>query len=424
MSLLDVYLHADRVGTLERLDQGRIRFAYDEAWVERGGRPISLSLPVREEPYADDAARPFFAGLLPEGEFLRTLARNFAVSAGNAFTLLREIAGECAGAVSLTAAGTPPPARREPQWLEGDLLDHLIADLPERPLTFEDDGTDEVLRLSLAGAQEKLPVMFADDRVGITRGNPPSTHIIKLPDGRFDGLVANEHFCLRLAAAAGLDAARTSPRATAVTGAEFLLVERYDRDASDEPIRRLHQEDFCQALGFVPELKYQSDGGPDAAACAGLIRRESSVPARDLAAFGDALIFNWIIGNHDAHSKNYSYVLEGDNAPRMAPLYDLVSTTAYAYSRLSRRLAMKVGGENRPEYVRGRHLDRLAGDLGARPQSFRGRCRALAERALAALEPARGEMDPRFAGHPVLDRIDEQVRRGAGQVIDAADEPV
>lgn len=152
----------------------------------------------------------------------------------------------------------------------------------------------------------------------------------------------------------------------------------------------------------------------------GLIRRESSVPARDLAAFGDALIFNWIIGNHDAHSKNYSYVLEGDGSPRMAPLYDLVSTIVYP--GFGRKLAMKIGDENRPDHIRGRHLDRLAESFGARPRALRERCRDLAERVLTALPVARSGMDPEFADRPVLDLIDDQVRTGAAQVMTAADD--
>lgn len=419
MNLLDVYLHDKLTGTLERLGQGRLRFTYEPTWVERNGQPLSLSLPVREEPYEDESARPFFAGLLPEGEFLRSVARSFAVSAGNAFVLLSEIAGECAGAVSLAVSGASPPTRSNPRWLDGDLLDRLIEELPERPLTFEEDGDDEVLRLSLAGAQEKLPVLFERDRVGITRGNPPSTHIIKLPDRRFDDFVANEHFCMCLARAAGLTAARTSARVTS-GGSEFLLVERYDRIESTDRTTRLHQEDFCQALGFVPEMKYQAEGGPDAAACAKLIRRESSVPARDLAVFGDALIFNWIIGNHDAHSKNYSYLLEGDGSPRMAPLYDLMCTTVYP--RTTRKLAMKIGKQNKPGYIEGRHLDRLATDLGAAPRSFRQRCLELGERVLTALPTVRNELEPGFADRPVLDRITDQVTRGAGQVIAATAE--
>lgn len=425
MSALDVYLHGARVGVLERREQARLRFAYSEDALERGAR-LSLSLPPRAEPFEDAECRPFFAGLLPEGEFLRRVARAFGVSAGNPFSLLAAIGGECAGAVSLVAPGEPLPAERGPDWLDGAELHKLIASLPTRPLLA--GGEDEGLRLSLAGAQEKLPVVFAGGRVGITHGNPPSTHIIKLPDPRFADLVANEAYCLALARAAGLAAVEASPRIVQREASlealdddlEYLLVVRYDRAAGDGGAdRRIHQEDLCQALGVVAELKYESDGGPGVAACAELLRRHASAPAIDLLAFLDALIFNFVVGNHDAHAKNHSLLLGGSRAPRLAPLYDLLSTAAY--EGLSRKLAMKFGGEYRPEYVRGRHLERLADDLGMGAVGVRDRVRAMLERVAGALDEARAEIGE-FADRPVLDRIDGIVRERSKLLAEAAAE--
>ncbi|HEU4906130.1 MAG TPA: type II toxin-antitoxin system HipA family toxin [Solirubrobacterales bacterium] len=400
---LDVYLHGRRAGTLERRERARLRFAYAEAWVEAGEAPISLSLPVRERAYGHDECAPFFEGLLPEGDFLKAISRTLHVSARNPFQLLAEIGGECAGAVSVGPVGGPVPglAGGRPQWLDDGDLGRLLGDLPERPLPATIDE-EEGFRISLAGAQDKLGVLFDGGRVGLTRGDPPSTHIVKAPIPGVADAVANEAFCMALAAQAGLSAAAAESRLAA--GSEYLLVRRYDREESS-PDGRLHQEDLCQALGLVPAVKYESEGGPTIDDCARLIRRHSAAPARDVIAFLDALLFNFLIGNHDAHSKNYSLLLDGPEAIRLAPLYDLLCTAVI--DGTSRSLAMKYGGEKRPRYLRRRHLERLAADLQVRPGLVERRAAALADRALTASEDARRSLPVAFQERPIIDRIGE-----------------
>jgi serine/threonine-protein kinase HipA len=422
MNRLDVYLHSERVGHLERREQGRLHFTYEPDWVDRAGPALSHSLPLRPEPFDDAACRPFFAGLLPEGEFLRAVARSFGVSATNPFAVLTAIGGECAGAVSLAPEGASPPRMGPPKWLNARELADLIDELPRRPLLAGDP--DEGLRLSLAGAQDKLPVIYAGGRVGITRGDPPSTHIIKLPSERFDDMTANEAFCLALARRATLNAvdadARIASRGAFEThpdDREYLLVARYDREMDEDGTRRIHQEDLCQALGFVPELKYEADGGPGVAACARHLREHSAAPAVDILGLVDALIFNFIVGNHDAHSKNLSLILQGPLSPRLAPLYDLISTTAY--EGLSRKMAMKLGGEYRPAYVRGRHLERLAGDLEMPPSALRRRAAALSGRVEEAMGPALEDIPSEFAARPILERVRAQTRTGIKRLREA-----
>jgi len=410
MSRLDVHLHEKRVGRLERTDQGRLRFSY-LPHVEAGQQPpLSLSLPVRPEPFDDDECRGYFSGLLPEGGFLRGVARAFGVSASNAFSVLNAIGGECAGAVSLAPPEAERPTPGGPRWLDSPKLYELLAESPEHAMAVGLDG--EGLRLSLAGAQEKLPVMFGGGRIGITAGDPPSTHIVKLPIAGYADTVANESYCLALARAGELDAAEAGARIASPTAyvAEppegaipYLQVTRYDRTPED-PVRRIHQEDLCQALGVAPELKYEAEGGPGVADCIGLLERHSAVPAKDRLAFADALLFNLIIGNHDAHSKNYSLILEGDSAPRLAPLYDLLSTSIYP--GLPRKLAMGLGGENRPDYFRQRHVERLAADLGMRPTALRRRAGDLCDRVDAALSAA----DEQVAGDFLDGRTHERIR--------------
>jgi serine/threonine-protein kinase HipA len=422
MTALDVYFHSDLVGRLERLEQARLRFAYEPSWVEEGGAPLSLGLPLRSEPFDDAECRPFFAGLLPEGEFLKSIARAFQVSADNPFSVLSEIGGECAGAVSLAPPDTAPPfaSSAPPSWLSEAELGNLIAELPGRPLLIGIDDEGEGVRLSLAGARDKLPVLARNSQLGVTRGNPPSTHILKIPIADVDGMVANEAFCMALAAELGLTTAQAVP--IHVAGHEALLVTRYDRERSGERIHRIHQEDLCQALACVPAQKYEAEGGPGVRACSTLLRNRSAAPAVDLLSLLDALIFSLLIGNADAHSKNYSLLLEDDDSPRLAPLYDLLSTRVYGY-RFGRKMAMKYGGEYRFDKIRGRHIDRFAGDLAASPGLVRRRASAKAGEIATAYAGARERLPRDWQDAEIISAIEDVIDDAAQRLGAAAAEP-
>jgi serine/threonine-protein kinase HipA len=399
---LDVYLHGARVGTLERHSQAKLSFTYTDDWVEAEAAPISLSLPVVGGPYDHDSCAPFFEGLLPEGEFLKAISRTLHVSARNSFQLLAEIGGECAGAISVGPAGGSAPGEtgRSSRWLGEGELGRLLGELPDRPLLATIDE-EEGFRISLAGAQDKVGVLFDGERIGLSPGNPPSTHIVKAPIPGVEDSIANEAFCLSLAGHAGLDVAFAEPRLA--DGHEYLLVQRYDRDRSAQPDGRLHQEDLCQALGVVPAVKYENEGGPNVADCAGLIHRHSAAPARDVIAFLDALLFNFLIGNNDAHSKNYSLLLDGPGAIRLAPLYDLLSIAAIKGA--SRDLAMKYGGEKRVRYLRRRHLSRLAEELAVKRTLVERRAGEMIDRLATATEDARRSLPSELQDRPILARI-------------------
>ena len=401
---LDVYLHGSVAGTLERRSQARLRFTYGEDWVDADGPPLSLNLPVRSEPYEHDECAPFFEGLLPEGDFLRAIARTLHVSAGNSFQLLTELGGECAGAISVAPAGGPEPGRdpRPPRWLSEEELGALLADLPQRPLIAAIDEVEDGggFRLSLAGAQDKVAVLAEGDLIGLSHGKPPTTAILKAPIPHVEESVPNEAFCMQLAAHVDLGAAAAAPRLA--DSHEYLLVHRYDR-SRESPDGRVHQEDFCQALGLVPAVKYEKEGGPAVADCAELIRRHCSAPARDITMFLDALLFNFAIANYDAHAKNYSLLLDGPGSIRLAPLYDLISTVVFQGT--DRKLAMRCGGENRPAYLRGRHLDRLAKDLGVKPALVRRRAVDMHERLEAAVEEARRSLPEEFQDRPIQEKV-------------------
>jgi len=352
---LNVWLFDQCAGTL-RQKLGALEFQYNERWLEQPqAMPLSQSLPLQAEPFADQTCRPFFAGLLPEGQLRQRIAQQCQISRSNDFGLLAAIGGDCAGAVSLRVGGqVAEPAAVE--WLEpGELID-LLDQLPQRPMLAQRDG----LRLSLAGAQDKLPVVFDGQRIGLPRGDAASTHILKPAIAAVRGSVINEAFCMALAKATGLQVADTE--ILSAGNRSVLLVRRYDRRRGDgKHWQRLHQEDVCQALGVPPELKYQNEGGPDLSACFQLLRQATRPSAPQVIRLLDAVVFNALIGNHDAHAKNFS-LLYAEGRATLAPLYDLLCTAVYP--SLTAKMAMKVGSKYRFAEVQGRHWQQFAEAAG------------------------------------------------------------
>lgn len=355
---LNVFLHHDLVGVLSQDEHGRIGFSYLQSWLQnQNAVPLSSSLPLAKVSFDANECRGFFSGVLPESESLEIIARNLGISSRNSFAVLDKIGGECAGAVTfLPSDATPEQAEHSYRALPSSELTRILKMLPKRPLLAGEDG----VRLSLAGVQNKVPVFIRGDEIFLPIGNSPSSHILKPDPHTYPELVQNEAFCLNLARDVGLQASLA--QAEVVDGINYLLVERYDRTRSaDGDMIRIHQEDFCQALGIPPELKYQKEGGPSLKDCFSLLRLSSSVPVIDLNKMLNAVLFNFLIGNNDAHGKNFSLLRDGKRVV-LAPLYDLVCTICY--SELSGSMAMDIGGEYDAENVYPRHFEKLASEIG------------------------------------------------------------
>ncbi|AAB91768.1 conserved hypothetical HipA-like protein; symbiotic plasmid stability locus (plasmid) [Sinorhizobium fredii NGR234] len=339
--VLNVWWDGRIVGQFTQDRHGDIGFAYSEAWLDdENTLPLSASLPKRAEPFSRRECRPFFGGLLPEESQRLVTAQALGVSPANDFALLDRLGGDVAGALQLLPEDQEPIEAgplpdQQPTPLDEAGIVRILDALPTRPLLAGQEG----LRLSLAGAQSKVPLVLIDGELALPVSGQATTHILKPPIARFPGTTENEAFVMRLAAAIGLDVAPVEPRSA--NGRPFLVVERYDRyrDA-DGVVHRIHQEDFCQALGVPPETKYASEGGPTFKDCFELLRRVSARPATDVLKLLDAAIFNLVVGNADAHGKNFS-ILYDDQGPKMAPLYDLLSTVAYP--DLSPKMAMRIG---------------------------------------------------------------------------------
>lgn len=402
---LDVYLADRLVGQLVQEDTGQLQFAYDSEWLRAAdARPISRSLPLRAEPFGHRECRPFFSGLLPEAEKREAVARVLGVTPRNDFILLDRLGGECAGAITFVHPNEGllrPQTMADYRSLSEDELERILLSLPERPLLAGEEG----VRLSLAGAQDKLPMLVVEDAIALPLHGAPSSHIVKPQIRRFPDTVQNEAFCLKLANRLDLHAVPAEIRRA--NDERFLLVKRYDRvRTADGGLQRLHQEDFCQALGVPPELKYQNEGGPSLADCFALVRRSCSRPAVDLIRLLDDVIFNFLVGNHDAHGKNYA-LLYTDRGIELAPLYDVVSTAVYP--DLSAGLAMKIGGKYRPEDILPRHWDRFARETGLAAPMVRRRVLDLAQRAAGASREVAAALDREGHGSPIIARIIDTV---------------
>lgn len=397
---LEVWLFADRIGTLA-LVEGRLNFWYAPEWLKHPNAvALSCSLPLQTEPFDDHKTRPFFAGLLPEGQMRRLIAQQFQVSGQNDFALLDHIGGECAGAVTFLEPGQSlrlPAAGDEIEWLSDEEVIAILDELPRRPMLAGKDG----LRLSLAGAQDKLPVVVEGNRIGLPRNGTPSSHILKPAIHAVEDSVTNEGFCLVLAEAMQLKPARS--RIHSVRNRPFLLVERYDRthDAAGR-LQRLHQEDFCQALGVVPEMKYQNEGGPDLAQCFELVRRATRPSAPQVLRLLDYVVFNALIGNHDAHAKNFSLLYAG-KMPVLAPLYDTLSTAVYP--SLTPKMAMKLGSKYKFSEVQARHWDQFAQAAGLSVAQARKRILELAKQLPLTARKLQSAQDSGFAGHLLVEQI-------------------
>lgn len=425
---LEVWLFADRVGALA-LVEGRLSFRYAPGWLaRRDAIALSASLPLQVEPFDDRSTRPFFAGLLPEGRLRRLIAQQLQVSGQNDFALLDHLGGECAGAVTFLAPGQSPSAPSggdDVRWLSDEEIVAMLDELPHRPMLAGKDG----LRLSLAGAQDKLPVVFDGARIGLPLNGAPSSHILKPAIPGVEDSVVNERFCMALADAMQLQPAKSAIHV--VRDRAFLLVERYDRLVDAQGNRqRLHQEDFCQALGVIPEMKYENEGGPGLAQCFVLLRSTTRPSAPQVLRLLDYVIFNALIGNHDAHAKNFS-LLYADRALMLAPCYDTLSTAVYP--TLTPKMAMRIGGKYKFSEVKARHWEQFAESAGLARAQTRRRIVALAKALPATACNLKADTANGFAGNALVDRIIAVIEQRCALTIrlltdaipedDAADDP-
>ncbi len=412
---LEVHIADVLAGTVTQRPGGNFRFEYDAAYAaDRASIPLSQSMPVPQRTHGTRSIANWMWGLLPDNEVtLNRWAQRFQVSARNPFALLTAMGEDCPGAVQLAPPGFDFAGRGNVQWISAANLDNRIRALLKDPgagRLSSDSG-----QFSLAGAQSKTALYRVGAKWGVPRGRTPTTHILKPEGPRFAGLATNEHFCLELARIAGIPAARSEVQI--FDGSPTIIVERFDRyrDKRDGLIKRIHQEDCCQALGVHPNRKYQSEGGPGIPEIMHLLRF-TKAPDIDRNRFMRAQAFNCLIGGTDAHAKNYSILYEPGGAFRLMPLYDLISFLPYQQRRAQLTLAMTIAGRRAIDEIRLNHWERAA-----------ERCGYPGERAVAHVQDLTAKLPDlsatvravcRKSGlkHPILDQLVDQIADNARRV--------
>jgi serine/threonine-protein kinase HipA len=426
---LPVYYETRPVGTIEVVEGGP-RFVYDQAWRDlKGAFPISLTMPLTGPIHEPKVLLPWVVNLLPESSktlsALKGALKNQQMSGPpDVIDLLFRMGRDTAGALSIGHPGTSIVENKWRRVPDDAALERILNELPLKPFLIGDEGVS----MSLAGVQTKLAVAMEGRVVHIPFDGAPSTHVLKPDSDRLPGLVQNEAFCLTLAAKAGIP---TPNITTGIAGARsYLLVERYDRRHDGQRWRRLHQEDFCQALGYPPEAKYQNstDGhrGPSLPDLVTLTQKHMRI--QDTTRFVDLAIFNAIVWNTDSHAKNYSMMLSANGAS-MAPGYDI--TCAAPYPNITRNMAQKIGGQKRADQLGRRHWEKFASDCGLSPSLVVRRVREIADAVALHAHAAKAEVEAMPAdGHAVLEQVVAAVTKRSAEYVsrltdghDVPDEP-
>lgn len=388
--VLDVHVEgiAAPVGRLIRVDEDVVHFQY---LTDALPYPLSLSLPIRGQPYGDAATRGFFANLLFENALRDQVMERYGLDFNDIVGLLFHLGRDCPGAISCVPQGEGPakqPGNLEADYdaLDVEALAEIMTSLRDRrrmPEQTQDPSP-------LAGVQGKIALTrlpdggFALPRPGL---NVPTTHILKVPRLRDMGDVASEHLVTGLMAEV-----QTHPVSqTEVLGAgdlQGLLITRFDRTLDGPLVSRLHQEDFAQALGFGPSLKYERNGTPArsfSAKAIGLVLRQTENPGLARVAFLDITLANLLLGNTDNHAKNHALLYTGPR-PRLAPAYDIFPTLID--SEVTHQLAFDIGAAKMTDDITAGDLEKLVLDLG-----FPRFAPALKRRAQSLIRSAVGHID-------------------------------
>lgn len=360
---LSVWMNGIQVGTWTQNAQGGQEFDYAPGWLQSPERrPLSLSLPLRPagEPYRDERVLNFFDNLLPDNKQIRErMQRRFRIPYADPFALLAEVGRDCVGAIQLLPEGEVPDGVRDIRCeaLNATDIERILDDTLVAPMGQQDAGE---LRISIAGAQEKTALLWHGDAWQMPLGATPTTHIFKLPLGRMpQGIdlstsVENEWLCARILAAYGIEVAPCDIRRFGKH--KVLVVERFDRRfaADRQWVIRLPQEDFCQATGTPPALKYQSDGGPGIVEIMDILLGSERAVDDRMSFLKTQLVF-WLLCAIDGHAKNFSLFLLPEGRYRLTPRYDILSAYPIladggAFNERRLKMAMAPIGEKGRHY--------------------------------------------------------------------------
>ncbi len=356
---LAVAYNGEPIGHLVEEDTGAWVFVYRPEFL--ASRPpgvmLSLNFPPRDQAYRGPELTALFRNLLPGGPIRRQLCQRLGISEGNDFGLLGALGGDCPGALNLTRpVDQVRPRASTVRLFSEQELRHVVAALPHQPLLADVEGA----RFCLPGERHKFPVRVEAGKLGVALGDILSSHIVKPGRADLRESVMNEAFCLELAQACGLPTADAGVRHGAVT---LLLVARIDRVERDGVWSALHMEDLCQLRGVPPEYSFEREGGLSFPDCIGAIRRYSCMPAIDVRTLLRWMMLCYFLGDGAGHAKQLA-IVHHEAGPRLAPFFGLMST--HVYPELNNRLAMRIGGEDRPDWLLPGRWRATARDAGIR----------------------------------------------------------
>ncbi len=405
---LYVFYKDMRVGQIKRDEELLYSFQYDEAWLKyQNCFALSLGMPLQEESFGNRTTLSFFENLLPEGdtrEFLK-IDQNLQ----SEFDLLKKFGSDCAGAFIISGSKKSHYQNLGPsKEIPIDMTKIYEAIDSKRPViaVIADLGPGY---LSIAGAQDKFAAIYRGGKFFLPTSGRPTTHIVKVPILRSNvkESVYNEYYCMNLARKVGL----VTPDCFVIghkTHPLYVTV-RYDRFVDKEDsVQRYHQEDFCQAQGFVSENKYEERGGPSIKANYELIKAQVTIKKRKQATldFLDWICFNFLLGNNDSHSKNLSFLLK-DGRIELAPFYDIVCTAIYPNIR--DYFSFKIGGRNEQSRIRKNQLNVLDKELGLKRGTMIEIMVAMKQKLLAQKDEIVSEVREEFPDSKIPARISELI---------------
>ncbi|MDH5547790.1 MAG: type II toxin-antitoxin system HipA family toxin [Gammaproteobacteria bacterium] len=415
---LNVWTNSHHVGYLWRDERNEMGFQYSHEWLENPVRfPVSKTLPLTSRAYEPGSnnrvAHNYFANLLPEADSRRRICREKKISYENDFDLLRAIGGECAGALSILA-NAPQETPNQYRELNDDDLAKLLTQ--RNPSAVVAPG-DNPPRLSLAGAQDKTPVKYAEGRFYIPLDNAISTHILKYSVRDINNVPAYETITMWTAEELELDVCKIDYFSYA--DESFTLSARYDRAATSDGLVRLHQEDFCQASGRSSANKYEQEGGLTFAECLHLVREHSTQPLKDIPRLIRWQIFNCLVGNADAHAKNLSFLYGHDNTTRLSPFYDIIAIHAWPPHVINHELALSIGGETNIHKITRTHWERLADECDTSFKLFDTAIKELSAGIVDAFERARQRFEEKHGEFPAFQQVGEVLHKNQRLLVKA-----
>ena len=411
-----VYIAGRQVGTLDETE-GSLRFRYEPSYrLAPAAVPLSPWIPLEAEETLGSPVRNYFENLLPEGDLRELISKTIQVSQDNVFGFLERFGGDMAGDVSILLPGEQPGQRRYLP-IDRSLIREWNENHSGKPLVLQAKDS----RLSISGAQDKISLhLNAAGDFFLPVGDAPSTHILK-PDIRYREEVLhyslNEAFVMRLAERSGLSV----PKTEYLPEIRSILVLRYDRtrtEGENGPVERLKQMDLCQLMDAPSAKKYEAEGGISLSQVFGLVRKHSTMPGPDTIRLIGWLAFNLSVGNMDGHAKNLSLLYQNDGQVHLAPFYDLMSTNLY--SGLSRKMAFKIGGENRPDWLMNRHWQRFADEMEIKSSLVFRTVESVIKNVLGEISSVKEEIEKQSlpeSGRTFLDKLASHIRKSAERAL-------